>query len=53
MRRQGSKKVRVQKIEEQVAVVDVRSDLRKTALLTTVCLAILLTLSLTQPRWLP
>lgn len=33
------------------AVTDVRADLRKTALLTVVCLGILLLLSLTQSRW--
>jgi len=40
------------KKQEPTAVVDVRADLRKTAILTVACLGILLLLSLTQSRWL-
>lgn len=39
--------------KEPTAVVDVRADLRKTAILTAVCLIILFVLALTQSRWLP
>ena len=42
-----------QEEEKPLAVVDVRADLRKTAVLTAVCLGILLVLYLTQSRWLP
>jgi len=46
-----STKTRSPKPEEPAVVVDVRRDLRKTALLTAVCLGILLALYLTQSRW--
>lgn len=36
---------------EKVVTVDIRSDLRKTAILTAVCLGILFILFLTQSRW--
>jgi len=42
-----------QEEEKPVAVVDVRADLRKTAILTALCLGILALLLLTQSRWLP
>ena len=50
-RKQENKKIIVQKPEEPTTVVDVRADLRKTAILTTVCLGILFLLYLTQSRW--
>ena len=50
-KRQRTIKTRPQKTEEPApATVDVRSDLRKTALLTVVCLVILFALFLTQSR---
>jgi len=51
--KQKNIKTKPQKIKDSVApvVVDVRSDLRKTAILTAVCLGILLVLFLTQSRW--
>jgi len=50
-RKQENKKTIVQKPEEPTTVVDVRADLRKTAILTAACLVILFILSLTQSRW--
>ncbi len=55
-RKQENKKTKEQVSKEsqvKSVVVDIRSDLRKTAILTTVCLGILFTLYLTQSRWLP
>ena len=52
-RKQENKKTIVQKSEEPTTVVDVRSDLRKAAALTGVCLGILTVLLLTQSRWFP
>lgn len=47
-----TKRLEVKKDQPEAVVVDVRSDLRKTAILTAVCLGILLVLYLTRPRWL-
>ena len=52
-RKQENKKTIVQKSEEPTTVVDVRADLRKTAVLTAACLGILALLLLTQSRFLP
>ncbi len=52
-RKQKNQKTIVQKPEEPATIVDVRSDLRKTAALTVLCLGILALLLLTQSRWSP
>ena len=53
-RKQKNIKTRPQKIEDSAApvAVDVHADLRKTAILTTVCLGVLVALYLTQSRWI-
>jgi len=52
IRKHTSIKTRPQRLDEPTVVaVDVRSDLRKTAILTAVCLVILFALFLTQSRW--
>lgn len=46
-------KPQAQNITEPPLVVDVRPDLKKTTILTAVCLGIFLVLFLTQSRWPP
>lgn len=52
VRRPESVRIKVQEPAE-LTVVNVRSDLHKTAILTAACFVILFLLYLTQSHWLP